>query len=506
MQNGEKEESPMKSTWLRQGEQTPSPLSAPSPRSAKQRALVVSSVFTENQMAAKLGREAYSYRFVYQAFESLLRRWGQTIEITRPESRLDYALWRARRQNLEPIHLSFLPLHMTYLAHGAPNVAVPAWEFPDIPNTDFHNNPRNNWLRIADQLSVIITHCQITRNAFLRAGVKPPVHLVPVPIPGDYFQVPAWQSRQRVVLDCPCYVFPQPETPANAEAAPWPLVSNRGGLKDRARRIYRTHLKPHLPRPLHKGLLLAVQAARTIRAARAEEAVVPYPVSPKLELSGVVYSTIFNPFDPRKNFQDMLSAYLLALGDCEDATLVIKLVLCPELAAQSLKNMIHFYRGLGLCHRCKLVFVNTYLRDEVMVELARGSTYYLNTSRAEGSCLPLQNFLAAGRPGVAPAHTGMADYLDDAVGFTVASHPEPAPWPHDPEHRLTTTWQRLVWWSLHRQLRYSYEVARKDRAHYQAMAERGRERMAAYASAESVWPALAAALDTATQSRMPLAA
>src|SRR5947209_16989005 len=106
-----------------------------------------------------------------------------------------------------------------------------------------------------------------------------------------------------------------------------------------------------------------------MRTARAEEVRVPYPVSPKLELSGVVYTTIFNPFDPRKNFQDMLSAYLLALADCEDATLVIKLVLCPEMAVQALKNMIHFYHTLGLRHRCRLVFVNAFLSDEQMVEL-----------------------------------------------------------------------------------------------------------------------------------------
>jgi len=148
------------------------------------------------------------------------------------------------------------------------------------------------------------------------------------------------------------------------------------------------------------------------------------------------------------------------------------------------------------------VFLNTYLPDALMVELARGSTYYLNTSHAEGSCLPLQNFLAAGRPGVAPAHTGMADYLDDDMAFTLACHPEPAAWPHDPEHRLTTTWQRLVWWSLHNQLRNSYEVARKDRARYQNLAAHGRERLADFASAESVWPALAAALNAAGSQEM----
>lgn len=343
-----------------------------------------------------------------------------------------------------------------------------------------------------------MTHCHITRNAFLRAGVKPPVHLVPVPIPSEYFQVPPWERGQRVVLDCPCYVFPLPESAVDNQPNPWlPPAPSHAGLKERARQIYKSYVKPTLPSGIHKGLAFAVRTARAMRTARTEEVVVPYPVSPKLELSGVVYSTIFNPFDPRKNFQDMLSAFLLALGDCADATLVIKLVLCPELAAEALKNMIHYYLGLGLRHRCKLVFVNTYLSDELMVELARGSTYYLNTSRAEGSCLPLQNFLAAGRPGVAPAHTGMADYLDDDIGFTIACHPEPTAWPHDLEHRLTTTWQRLVWWSLHNQLRTSYEVAREDSSRYQAMGAQGRQRLAAFASAESVWPALAAALNAA---------
>lgn len=470
--------------------------------SPKQRALIVSSVFTENQMAAKLGREAYSYRYVYQAFEPLLNRWGPTFEITRPESRLDYALRRARQRNLEPIHLSFLPLHMTYVAHGVPNIAVPAWEFPDIPQTDFQNNPRNNWQRIANQLSVIVTHCHITRNAFLRAVIKPPVHLVPVPIPTAYFQVPPWERSQRVVLDCPCYVFPQPETASDRGANPWLLPPASGlRLKERARQVYKHWVKPYLPRGVHRALTGTVRAVRAVRTAHTDTHV-PYPVSPQLELSGVVYTSIFNPFDPRKNFQDMLSAYLLALGDRDDATLVIKLVLCPELAAQALKNMIHYYLGLGLRHRCKLVFVNSYLADDVMVELARASTYYLNTSRAEGSCLPLQNFLAAGRPGVAPAHTGMADYLDDDIGFTVACHPEPAAWPHDPEHRLTTTWQRLVWWSLHNQLRNSYEVARKDRGRYQALAAHGRERLRSFASAEAVWPALADALNAAVPPAM----
>jgi glycosyltransferase involved in cell wall biosynthesis len=445
-------------------------------------------------MAAKLGREAYSYRFVFRVFEPLLRRWGETIEITQPESRLEYAIWRARQRNLDPVHLSFLPLHMVYLAQGAPNIAVPAWEFPDIPNTDLQNNPRNNWKRIADELSVIVTHCNITRNAFLRANVKPPVHVVPVPVAPEYFAIPPWEYGQRVVLPCPCYVFGPCEGSAQITNRAGP---ESAGLRARARRLYQRHVKARVPRRLRKLMSLATQVAADEPQAAPKEEQVPFPVTPTLELSGVVYTTIFNPFDPRKNWQDMLSAFLLALGDCDDAMLVIKLVVCPELAAHSLNGIIGHYLRLGLRHRCKLVFVNTYLANDLMVELTRGSTYYLNTSRAEGSCLPLQDSLAAGRPGVAPAHTGMADYLDDEIAFTLASHPEPAAWPHDPDHRLMTTWQRLVWQSLHDQLRASYEVARKEARRYGKMAAGGRQRLAQYASADSVWPRLLAALNAA---------
>src|SRR5206468_466809 len=103
---------------------------------ATARTLLVSSVFDEEQAAQQLGREAYSYHFVSRAFTPLLQRWGEVRAITRPESRLDYAVWQAKVRNLQPLHLSFRPLHLTYLSALAPNIAFPFWEFPDIPDLD----------------------------------------------------------------------------------------------------------------------------------------------------------------------------------------------------------------------------------------------------------------------------------------------------------------------------------------------------------------------------------
>jgi glycosyltransferase involved in cell wall biosynthesis len=457
--------------------------------------VVVSSVFHEAETLQRIGREAYSYHFVYRAFASLLQRWGATTDVTRPESRLDYALWRARQANLRPLHLSFLPLHLMYLTARAPNAAFPFWEFPDIPHTSLANNPRNNWVRIAQHLDLILTACTFTRDAFRRAGVDTPIHVVPVPIDAAYFAVPDWQPGQQVVLDCPCYLFPQPAPAPLPAPDPWlPARPAPLGLKASARRAYKTILKPRLPQTVDKYLTLAVRALAAARETNHQD--IPYPAQPTLELSGVVYTTIFNPFDPRKNWQDLFSAYLCALRDQEDATLVVKLVVCPELAAPAVNSVLQYYHELGLAHRCKLALVTAYLSDSQMVQLARASTFYVNTARAEGACLPLQSFLAAGRPGLAPLHTAMADYFQDDLGFVIASHPEPAYWPHDPEKRTTTTWHRLVWQSLHDQFRASHEVTRQSVARYQALAKRGRERIADHASAERVWPRLAAALDS----------
>ena len=464
---------------------------------AGKRALAVSLACAEDRIANQLGREAYSYRFVYEVFAPMLRRWGHVVEVTRPESRLDYALWKLREQGYDPVHLSFFPLHMTYLTQLAPNVAVPAWEFPDIPDVSLQNNPRNNWVRVGEQLDAIITHCEIGRSAFRKANVRTPVHVVPVPIPPEYFTVVPWDYAARVALDCPCYLFPQPEAPAVGDS-PWaPVRPARMGWKAYGRHVYKNYVKPRMPTRLDRYLTLVARAVGAARDEHERQVTVPYPVSPTLDLSGVVFTTIFNSFDPRKNWKDILSAYVLALADCDDATLVVKLVTPPDLAAGALNGLLEYYRQMGVRHRCKLAFVTGYLTDAQMLELARATTFYVNASRAEGSCLPLQNSLGAGRPGIAPCHSGMSDYFEPSVGLVVESHPEPASWPHDFEQRVRTRWARIVWQSLHDQFRAGYEMARQDVGHYQALAERGRRRAKEYASAESIWPALAAALDAA---------
>ena len=458
-------------------------------RSVPSRALLTTSSFTGAEMPNRCGDDCYSYYFVSRAFAPLLARWGVVSEVANQAFSLDEALIRARAEYSQAAHLSFLPPQYMHVSSAGPNIAFPFWEFPDVPNSAVAGNPRNNWVEVSQRLSLMLTACEFTRDAFIRAGVTTPIHVVPVPIRLEYFQLPAWQSQQQVRLECPCFVLPP--TPHAMSSLP------RRTLRERARGVYRNRVRPYLPAAVHR--CLAVGSRPVIarhEPAAPERFPLPFQETNGVELSGIVYTSIFNPFDLRKNWQDLLAAFLKVLGDKEDATLVLKLAVSKTMAREGLYNLFCHYQRLRIKHRAKVVVIASYLSDEQMLELAEASCFYLNTSLAEGACLPLQDFLAAGRPGIAPDHTAMSEYIDDELAFVVDSRSEPTHWPWDPERRPATVWNRVLRPSLERQLRASYETVKHDARRYRQMAACGRERMNALASVESVWPKLAGALST----------
>ncbi len=462
-----------------------------------------------------LGTCGYSYDFVVRAFAPLLKRWGELVEVPRPERRLEAEIQRARGRGLEPVHISFHALQHVCLSRRAANVVVPAWEFPDVPDHEFDNDARNNWVQTANQCSLVIVGGPFTRDVLSRAGVQTPIRVVPVPNPQQYFEVSSWQPGQRRVLECPAYVLPQAGSPRpdtirlhpqqgieDLPRGPYPPKKRSpaasGGLKLRMKAAvwdtYKRYIRPCMPTRFDHTLSAAARAGYTAWRT-------PYPTytkSPRVELSGVVYTSIFAPADGRKNWEDLISAFLLALRDQEDATLVLKLISRDPAA----RNAVLFhYKRLDLHHRCKLVVITDFLPEEQMFALAEATTYYINATRAEGNCLPLMNYLAAGRPGVTPVHTAIGDYFNRDLGFAVQSHPEPAAWPQDLRHRCRTTWHRLVWPSLVDQIRASYEIAKSDRSAYQRLAAGAREKMAQWASTETVWPRLRAALQEVTAAK-----
>ena len=457
-------------------------------------AFLVSTTGCARDIRRHMGSADYSYVFVLDAFRPLLQPLGSCRVLEAAESRLAHSAARAAAEGQRPVHLALQPPQATYFTPALPTVLFPFWEFPDVPDRDFGHDTRQNWARLCRPASLVLTACRFTAEAFRSAGVTAPVEVVPVPLPPEPFATPAWDKDHAWTLECRHFVWGGDDAPESTAPAPPRAEATRrprgpARLKHALRDRYRRHVRPWLSDEAIERISAAQKAVLGLPET-------PPPLLPRgpLTLSGLVYTTVFNFSDRRKNAQDLLTAFLLAFRDRSDVTLVLKLATSPAREFFELRELRQLYQGLGLRHRCRVAVVTEFLSDEQMGDLFRATTYYVNASRAEGACLPLQQALAAGRPAIAPAHTAMADYMDDRVGFVVASDPEPTFWPHDPEHRFATTWHRLVWSSLRDGFLRSAAVAASDRAAYDALSAAARERMEGYAGRAVVARALRRAL------------
>lgn len=453
------------------------------------RTILLTCYMTGATSGKNLGTAGYSYDFVAQLFIPLLSQFGEVIPVPDPRNQLESYAEQARQAGQDPVHVSFLPIQDMPICSSCPNIVVPAWEFPDVPDQPFSGNPQNDWPTTAERCAAVWVGGPFTQVALEKSGTRTPIHIVPVPTPDEYFAVPLWDAQQRVQFDARSYAFPvPPRTLEKLPAVLSPKTRAASPLKRFGKSIERSvrHAAKNSFGPAYEWLRTPSKAMRSFRASLNQPKLPIEPVS-SIDLSGVVYASIFNPGDGRKNWPDLLTAFLLGLGDKPDATLVIKLI--SGIPADIDKILRHYLRR-GISHQCKLYFVTGFLSPAQMVEMARASTYYYQTTKAEGNCLPLMNYLAAGRPAVSPRHSAIGDYFSEEFGFVVESHPEPAAWPHDPLLRTRTTWGRLIWPSIVEQLRESYRVAKFDAATYYGMAEAGRRKLAGWASSRAVLASL----------------
>jgi glycosyltransferase involved in cell wall biosynthesis len=467
---------------------------------------LVSSSSRIDDLPQKMGLALYSYGFVAKLLSPVLERLGQWRQVIAPESSLIHAAAQAIEEGFRPVHLAVAPVQGAYLTPAVPTILFPFWEFPRIPDQDFGWETRHNWARVARRASLIVTASEMTARSFRDAGVGCPVEVVPVPVADEAFRVPAWSrdftwriNCRHVSLGGPPVI---PGEPAPAEPIPpkGRLARWKAAVKGRYKRSIRPWLPPRAQQWVSQANLVTQNAVR-----RREPIVVPLP--PRipaclLELSGLVYTSIFNPADLRKNPKEMLSAFLLAFKDRADVTLVLKLAAIPEHEWHVIAYLRILHQQLAIEHRCRVVIITDYLSEDELLGLFRATTYYVNASQAEGACLPLTQALACGRPAIAPAHTAMADYMDDRVGFVIPSQPEPTHWPHDPQRRVVTTWHRPDWSILLDQFLRSADVANWRREEYDAMAGFARHRMMKYASANVVTTALERVLDQLGQPRL----
>ena len=384
--------------------------------------------------AESLGVAEYSYGFVLRAFQPLLERFGEVCVVDDPASQVDrlYETHLARGET--SLFLSFAPPHRTTLGLRAPTVPVIAWEYPTIPDEVWDDERRHDWRWVLRQTGRAITLSRLAAQAVKSAmGADFPVVSIPAPVwdrlsAGRH--LPLRARDQRATLEVDGFIF------------------------DTRATKFESGMATPAPPP-----------AQTLPAS--------------LEVDGVVFTAVLSPKDGRKNWPDIVTAFLAAMAQTPGATLVLKMI-----GADPGPWWWEFYDRVSRMppFQCRIVVVNGYMDEARYAALIAATDWVVSASLAEGLCLPLVEFMCADRPAVSPLHTAMADYVDTACALIVDSDEEYCGWPHDTRMGMTTARHRVAWSSLRDRLAEAYHVAEADPARHKAMAEAAGRTMQAFCS------------------------
>ncbi|MFZ2319301.1 MAG: glycosyltransferase [Pseudomonas sp.] len=482
--------------------------------------ILVSCKISQADIHASLGKPEYSYFFLMKDFLPALEQVGTVIQVqSRDEIDALHASYSAQGEAV--IFISVSPPHQTPLDLKCPTVTLFAWEFDSLPSVAWDGNPQNDWRYVfAHSAGAITTSKEAALLVNDAMQGRFPVIPLPAPVWDRYAKLGSLKGwpielgeRQfpfaGIVIDSPILglsadgLVRKPEPPEEAfepAAAPESSLASEHAVEN----VPDSRLSPgaawHLSAALLKGWWKEIRLApkSTVVVAQPLDKPLPEPprpveqemleiphvseVKPELRLiavRGVVYTTVLNPADGRKNWVDLVTAFCWAFKNTDDATLIVKMT-HHDLEHYRVVLMTLLSRLAPF--RCRVLVLHGFLEDEQYQALITASSYYVNASSGEGLCLPLMEFLSSAKPAIAPGHTAMADYLNERVAFLLKFSPEPTCWPHDPTGMLFTHRHRLNWQSLMEAFRSSYQVARTNPAQYQGMSRDAYQHMQDFAS------------------------
>ncbi|WP_374404563.1 hypothetical protein [Niveibacterium sp.] len=390
-----------------------------------------------DNMASEMGRADYSYYFVMRHFLPVLERLGTVVEVADPATQADPLYERIRAEGGDAVLLLFMPPHRVPAGLTCPTVPVFAWEYSTIPNEAWGGDPRQNWAAVLREARGAITHSNFARDAAHAAlGRDFPLCSLPAPL---------WDGYRVADGRAPM-----------AQKTSWDLTINGVVLDSRAIGFDRG--------------FDAASPAFTLQETT-------------VQLGGTVYTSVFNPNDQRKNWHDLLTAFVWALRDEPQATLLLKLV--HHDAAFACGMVLHEMRKLAP-YRCRVVAMHGYLDDASYARMVQSTSYVVNSALGEGQCLPLMEFMSAGKPALAPAHTAMADYVTERNSFVVSSSREWTHWPHDPRMVMRCHRHRIDWASLRDAYLESWHVAQHEPQRYAAMSQRAARALRHHCAADLI--------------------
>lgn len=473
--------------------------------------ILVYTKFNSGNIQDNLGRSEYSYYFVLQKFLPVLGEIGQVHRIANPETEVDLYYEKALSEGRQCVFLCFTAPHNSFVGLKCPTIPVFAWEYDTIPNEIWDGNENNNWVDVLKKLGAAITH-SVHSAEMIRSelGKGFPVISCPSPIEAHYFA-----SQQQISEKSPVQQYEATLTKEVIDSAshdPGQLSSEKG----MAERIDITHvllqkwahevLEDLMPKALYRllrhtylftGTLIA-RSLRLFRSIKSKNRIKAGRLNTSTPLqggriqsdshsflvSGIIYTSILNILDGRKNYKDMVAAFCHALRDKPDAALILKTPIMEDLYFFKEEVMAFLHKLPDF--NCRIVVIGYYLDDDGYHKLMKASTFYVNTSYGEGQCLPLAEYMAAGVPAIAPYSTALRDYINPNNAFPVKTCAVPTFWQHDERRAIRTAHHRPDWYSLVEAFQSSYQMAKNEPGAYQKMSINAASTLQNHCSAEVI--------------------
>ncbi len=456
--------------------------------------ILVHSPLNDGDIETSLGLPDYSYHFVLRDFLPVLRELGEVRNVARPQTDVDPLFARAQAAGEPCLFLSFLPPQKTALGLACPTVPVFAWEFHSIPSESWLGDERQNWCHVLRHTGQAITHADFIVDAVKRElGNDYPIVAIPSPVWDKFGARRAARApldlQRRTTLHVRAGIVVDSRDPAMQ-----PYIGGDAGLALVAEAISQHNAATDNRRASSDSIELRREREQALQVGNPVAPPQPSaaglrpklpdwtPEDRDLELSGVVFTSLFNPYDGRKNWRDMLTAFCAAFRDSDDATLLFKL--SHHDYASAMHDMLITLARMP-AFRCRVVLVHGFLADDAFDGLIDATTFIVNASHGEGQCLPLMEFLSCGVPAIAPRHSAMLDYIDGDIAFVVDSWLDATAWSHDPRLAYRTLRHQIDWLSLKNAYLAAYRCAREEPQRYARMDATAIERMQRHCSRAS---------------------
>lgn len=429
---------------------------------------IVHAAVSDQNIRHALGKAEYSYYFLLKAFLPALRSCGDVLTVSHPDREVDALYDQQVAAGKRCLFISFTPPNLAPVGRRCPTVCLFAWEFDTLPDGRWSSDPAQNWAwNLARQAGAIVCS-RHTANVVQQA------------LGTDYrvssLAAPVWDNFA---------ALHSPERMPGADGASLQLTV-RGFVYDSAAVEFDVNnLFPALFQRVFHRPPAASPAAGIPPAPKEEEP------DRHIELTGTIYTSVFNPVDGRKAWYDIVTAFCIAFRDTPDAVLLLKMT---HTDADSYRHNLNHVLHQLTPFKCRVVAFNGYLEAEQFADLVRSTAFYVNASHCEGLCLPLLEFMSAGVPAIAPDHTAMNDYIRPANALVVASSEEINIWPNDDSNRYATRRYRNDWQSLRAAFEQAHRLVHTQPEQYHAMSECAHADMQSFCSLQSATDRLRAFL------------